>query len=266
MVFYNSFQIRPACLEGPSVENLGHLAEIAVDMSRSDCLQKRLIVSRSHPFIGISQVIHLLPPHVAARFLFLYDECNRFCDYEMMHELLIELDCKTLVDFLGLGILGLTEASLNVITLMIERNCIEPEILVDSIIPTIIDPLFESMVSEQFRLKRSALRFIHAAVVRFDWSVFPNTAFEHFILTTTDYISNENETESFWFLDSLLAALRTQDVDFFDFVCHICDELDIPSMLEELREMEDPFIDQLFAYIDSILRVREPKTLDSFLA
>jgi hypothetical protein len=165
-----------------------------------------------------------------------------------------------------LGILRLTEASLNVISLMVERNCIEPEILVESIIPSIIDPLFESMVSDQFRLKRSALRFIHAAVVRFDWSVFPNTAFEHFILTTTDYISNDNVTESCWFLESLLAALRTQNVDFFNFVSLICDKLDISSMLEELREMDDPFIDQLFACIDFILGDREPKALDSFLA
>jgi hypothetical protein len=265
-IFYNSFHIRPACLEGQSVEDLGWLAEIALAMSRSECMHKRFVVSRSHPFIGISPVLHLLPPHVAARFLFFYDECDRFCDDQTMHELLTELECETLVHFLGLGILRLTEASLNVISLMIERNCIEPEIIVESIIPSIIDPLLESMVSDQFRLKRSALRFIHAVVVFLDWSVFPDDTFERFITTTTDYIWSDNKPESLWFLESLLAALETQVVEFFNFVSRICDELDVSSALEELRGLEDPVFHQLFAEIDFILGCAEAEPIHSFLA
>jgi hypothetical protein len=266
MVFFNSFHSNPDSLQAQSPEDLGHLAEIALSMSRSECLHECLVISPRHPFINISQVIHLLPPHVAARFLFFYDECDRFCDDQMMGELLVSLEIQTLVDFLGLGILRLTEASLDVISLMIERNCIEAEIIAECIIPSIVDPLLESMVSEQFRLKRSALRFLHAVVVRLDWSVFPDETFEHFLTTTTDYISRENKTESLWFVESLLAALRTEIDGFLHFVTGLCDELDIPSTLEELREMEDPVFDQLFAQIDFILRGSEREATDSFLA
>jgi hypothetical protein len=266
VIFYGSFHINPNCLEAESPGDLGDLAEIAIALSRSECVHKRLIVSPSHPFIGISQVLHLLPLQVAARFLFFYDECDRFCDDRMMHELLVALDCKTLVDFLDLGIPRLTEASLNVISLIIERNCIEPEIIFERIIPSVIDPLLESLVSERFCLKRSALRFFHATVVCLDWSVFPDAAFEHFMTTTQDFISSQNKTESFWVLESLLVALRIQIPEFFDFVTRICDNLNIPSTLEELRGMDDPVFHQLFIEIDSILGGPEVEPIHPFLA
>jgi hypothetical protein len=141
IMFYSFLHINPDSVEAEYPETLGSLAQIALALSRSDCMNRCLFVSPSHPFIGISQAIHVLPPHVAVRFLFFYDECSRFWDDQMMHELLVELDCKTLVDFLGLGDMRLTEASLNVISLIIERDCIEEEILAERIIPSIIDPL-----------------------------------------------------------------------------------------------------------------------------
>jgi hypothetical protein len=99
-----------------------------------------------------------------------------------------------------------------------------------------------------------------------DWSVFPDAAFEHFITTTQDFISRENKRESFWFLELLLAALRTQILGFFDFVTTICDNHDIPLTLEELREVEDPVFHQLFADIDSILGGPEADAINSLLA
>jgi hypothetical protein len=149
---------------------LGELVEITLAMSRSEFLHKSLIVSPSHPFIGISHILPLLDQRVAAQFLFFYDECDRFCTDPMMHELFVELDIESLVGFLELGNESLTEAALNVISLIIEGNCIETAIISERIVPSILGALLESMLADRFRLKRAALRFIHTVVVRLGWS------------------------------------------------------------------------------------------------
>jgi hypothetical protein len=263
---YRCLHIDPHSVDSESGEELGQLVEIALAMSRSECLHKRLVVSRSHPFVHISHSIHLLPPLVAARFLFFYDECRLFCGKRVMRELLVELNCETLVEFLDMGIPSLTEAALNVISLIIERDCIQAEIISDHIIPSIIEPLLESMVADQFRLKRAALRFVHAVVVRLDWSALPDEAFVRFIHTAPDciYLSAEDTTESVSFLKSLLAALHTQIPEFFEFVIRICCELDIWSTVEELRG-KDTVFDCLFAELDSIQNDSEPKRMVPFL-
>jgi hypothetical protein len=255
----------PAALKSGS--DLGQLAEIAIAMSRSESLQNRLIVSRSHPFFHISRSIDLLPPPVATRFLFFYDECDRFCDKKIMHELLAELSCECLVGFLDVGSQALTEAALNVISLMIERNCIEPEIICDHIIPSIIEKLVESMVADRFRLKHAALRFVHAVVVHLDWSALPDETFVQFLHIAPDcvYLSDEDPTESVWFLESLLAALMTDIPEFFDLVVGICNELDIWSTVDELRG-KGPVFEALIVDIDSIQHPPEPEKTDAFLA
>jgi hypothetical protein len=184
-----------------------------------------------------------------------------------MRELLAELSCKSLVGFLDMASPGLTEAALNVISLMIERKCIEPEIICDHIIPSIIEKLLESMVASQFRLKRAALRFVHAVVIGLDWSALPDEAFVRFLRIAPDcvYLSAEDPTESVWFLESLLAALKTHIPEFFDFVIDICNELRIWSTVDELREKGAVF-EGLIVYIDSMRAAPEPEKTHPFLA
>jgi hypothetical protein len=230
IILYPRFLMHSDSVVPEMAFDLAQFVDIALILSRCECLNDRFIVSPSHPFIGISRSLHLLPPPAASRFLFFYDECERFFIPEMMRELLSELDCGTLIHFLSLGNFSLTESSLNVISLMIEFEIISGE----QVLPEIVHTALKSLEEDRFRLKRAAMRFIHAIVQEIDWMVLPDGAFRIFVTAAHDLVSSENENESMWFLECVLLALRTQVEDFAEHVMVVCGELGIWGTIEKL--------------------------------
>jgi hypothetical protein len=205
-----------------------------------------------HPFIGISHSLHILPPPTASRLLFFYDECARFFSPGMMQQLLSELNCETLIHFLSLDSPSLTEASLNVISLMIEREIVSGE----DVLPEIVETALKSLEEDRFRLKRAAMRFIHAIVGELGWISLSDAAFRIFVTAAHDLVSSENKTETIWFLECVLAALRTQVEEFAERVLIVCRELGIWATTEKLRADDSDF-ERMCCQIDESMRYHE---------
>jgi hypothetical protein len=232
-IFYKSFRIHPEDIGPDTDKALGQLADIFIFMNRSGRLPDRFVLSPSYPFRGLSHAIHLLSPATAARVLVFYDEYSQTCEDSIVRELLGELNCETLIQFLTMDDDSLTEAALNILSLMIEHSCIEPDNIFGFLIPAMMGTIVESIVEDTFDLKHAAIRFVHAIVVKFGWLVLPDDTFPLFISTLMDHATDETSDMSIWFLELLLIALCTPVAEFCDQVKVLCDELNVWEFLED---------------------------------
>jgi hypothetical protein len=252
-ILCTSFHIPSDDLVPDPDETLGQLADIFIFMNRCGRLPDPSFLNHSHVFADLSQSIHLLSPATASRVLVFYEEYTQNCQHSIVRELLNELNCETLIEFLTMDDSSLMEAALNIISLMIELNCIEPDNICNFVLPTIIESVLKSLVEDLFGLKHTAIRFVHAIVLKFGWLILPDETFRLFVSDAMDFASDETLEDSVWFLESLVIALHTPVAAFCDHVKIVCDELNIWGILEEFPRESDA-IDRLLLRIEYMLQ------------
>jgi hypothetical protein len=101
------------------------------------------------------------------------------------------------IELLPLSDPPLFEAIVPIISLVIERQCIDPNYMyvVEFNIPATIGPGLETIGGGTFRLKKATIRFIH--VVSFDWHVLPDEAFWVYMNEFVGFMPSESPRNAF---------------------------------------------------------------------
>jgi hypothetical protein len=216
-VFYQIFLIQTDEVDDKLRNQLGQLAEIAM------ALGHRIILANYKLFEGIVGHIHLLSPVTATLLLSFFDSHATRCNLEFLKE----LPCDHLIELIQRDDPPLVEASLNLLSLVIERQCTDPDHIVGFIIPKIIEFVLDSVAGETFSLSRAAIRFVHAIVGRLSWMVLPRDSFRVYMTRVIDLLPSESAQECILFLDCLLSAMRETDLEFMCYAISVCDELHV---------------------------------------
>jgi hypothetical protein len=131
-------------------------------------------------FEGIVGCIHFLLPETITRLLAFFEKCAEYCNAKKTAKFLRQLPCDGLIELLQLDDPPLAEAILSILSLVIERQCTDPDYVVEFIIPPIAGFVLERIGGDAFCLEQAAIRFVHAIVGRLNWTVLPDEAFRVF--------------------------------------------------------------------------------------
>jgi hypothetical protein len=251
-VLYRSFHVSVEEFDPLLLDQLGELAEIAMDLNRSSAANGSIIISNFRLFDGIAPNVHLLSPVTTTRLLAFFDDYAASSDKELTAGFLWKLPCGNLIELLQLDYAPLVETVLNALSLVIERQCIDPNYLVQFIIPKIHGFILETIYGGAFRISRAAIRFVHAIVGKLNWIVLPREAFRVYMTRVTDFMPSEDSNECILFLDCLLRALQLAIPEFTDYVRCVCDELCIWDVFEKIPR-EDAVVSCLCEKIDEVM-------------
>jgi hypothetical protein len=151
------FHLRVGVLDDVLRDELGQLAEIAMVLSHSIKYDTPIIVCDFDSLNRIALSVHLLPPITTTQFLALFCDYAACSDNELTAMFLMQLPCDNFVALLQWNDHPpLIEATLNILSLVTERKCIEPNYVAEAVLNTI--------GSDIFTLKRAAIRFVHAVI------------------------------------------------------------------------------------------------------
>jgi hypothetical protein len=248
-VLYRCFLRHTDQVDAEHQDQLGQLAEIVLVLSRSSLDDRYIILSNYKLFDGIAPYVHLLPPVTATQFLSFFDNHALHCDPNVAADFLSTLPCDQLLELLEQNDPPLSEAILNIISLVIERQCITAGHIIKLIDPGILGFILKSIGGVPPGLSRAAIRFIHAVVGRSDWSVLPGEAFSVFMKGVINFMPSQNPEECIWFLDCLLRALQMRSPKFDDYVAGVCDQFNLWGIVERISR-KDPVLAWLCKEID----------------
>jgi hypothetical protein len=250
-----SFNVNAEAIGDVVQAQLGQMAEIAFLLHQN---RGGITVSRYDIFEGVVRSVHLLRPSTITQLLKLFDKCAEYCDERRTAQFLRKLPCDDLIELLPQ--VGddprLIESILNILSLVIGRQCAKPKHIVEFILPKIIELILESMGEDEFRLKQAGIRFVHAVVGTLSWRVLPCDAFRVYMIAISGFMPSQSLQECIWFLDCLLSALRVDVPEFADYVMRVCDELNIWEIFEEILR-EDIVVSALCDRIEAARSCRE---------
>jgi hypothetical protein len=225
-IFYRCFLLPTDEVSDELRNELGQLAEIAMVFGRP------IILGKYKLFESIAPHIHLRSPVTATRILSFFDSHASRCNPDAAAEFLQQLRCDHLVELIQRDDPPLVEAAINVLSLVIERECTDPDYVVGFIIPTIIEFILASVAGESFRLSQAAMRFVHAIVGKLNWMVLPADSFRVCMTRLVDLLPSESPQECILFLDCLLSAMRETDLEFAAYAILVCNELHVWDLFD----------------------------------